>query len=274
VALEIKATFTAAQAYVMFSRVEDISQVVIMDSISESDIKTEQKAIQEMNKMNERSRNSNPSPWMKKSMNTIKVAALNVMNLKNNLKDVAKDPTLTQADIINLSETWITSQDNVADLQIEGYQASFNSVGKGKGIMSFFKPDVFSPDSVTHHQLPGAQISKYESDNVDVIHVYRSQDQPIAPIMEIILSLLNLNKTMVVCGDFNICLKKSPNNSVTQELTSMGMVQLTKEATHIAGGHIDHMYLNKTKPETTAVQERYSPYYTDHDALCLTLAGH
>ena len=51
----------------------------------------------------------------------------------------------------------------------------------------------------------------------------------------------------------------------------MGLAQLNQEATHVAGGHIDHMYVTKEAAGKTSL-ERYTPFYSDHDALCLTLA--
>ena len=40
----------------------------------------------------------------------------------------------------------------------------------------------------------------------------------------------------------------------------------------LAGGHIDHnMYVMKEAAGKTSL-ERYTPFYSDHDALCLTLA--
>ena len=47
--------------------------------------------------------------------------------------------------------------------------------------------------------------------------------------------------------------------------------QLVHEATHINGGHIDHVYLRSDS--LVATVELYSPYYTakDHDALCISL---
>jgi hypothetical protein len=44
------------------------------------------------------------------------------------------------------------------------------------------------------------------------------------------------------------------------------------EATHIKGRHIDHFYF---KPGNNIGENlsihRYSPYYSDHDAICATL---
>ena len=51
----------------------------------------------------------------------------------------------------------------------------------------------------------------------------------------------------------------------------MGFEQLNEEATHVAGGHIDHMYVMKKAAGKSSL-ERYTPFYSDHDALCLTLA--
>ena len=267
-AMDLKTTFTASQAYVMLSRVEDIKQVVIMDRFTENNIKIDQKALRELENMNRRSVNKNPTPWRDDTKQAIKIAALNIMNLKNNFKYVAEDPTLGMADIICLSETWLKDEDDDESFQIEDYEAKFNSIGPGKGIASFYKPNIFSHKEDC--KLTGGQISKFESDEVDVIHIYRSQEQRIETIIEGIRPMINESKVTVVCGDINICLLKTPNNKITQYLTSLGLKQLNKEASHIAGGHIDHMYLSQDAT-TRATMERYSPFYSDHDALCLNI---
>ena len=55
-------------------------------------------------------------------------------------------------------------------------------------------------------------------------------------------------------------------------LKRLGFIQLTKEATHIQGGLIDHCYwVDKTMKWELPIVERYSPYHSDHDALLITL---
>jgi hypothetical protein len=44
-----------------------------------------------------------------------------------------------------------------------------------------------------------------------------------------------------------------------------------EEATHIGGGHIDHMYVTR-EASGRAILEKYTPFYSDHDTLCLTIA--
>ena len=55
-------------------------------------------------------------------------------------------------------------------------------------------------------------------------------------------------------------------------MDQLKFTQLVQEATHIQGRLIDHVYwidpLDKWQPPDL---ERYSPYYSDHDALLVTL---
>ena len=78
--------------------------------------------------------------------------------------------------------------------------------------------------------------------------------------------------TTIVCGDFNICYMSNRNNKVTYWLEENGFIQLMKDATQINGRHIDHFYIRPSIniTENTTVH-RYSPYYSDHDAICVTI---
>ena len=152
---------------------------------------------------------------------------------------------------------------------MEGYEAAYNSVGGGKGVAAFYKAEVFNFKNDC--RLERAQMSMFESPAVDVIVVYRSQGQNLEEIADKVDVWRNPAKLTVVCGDMNVCLKKEARNKLTVELDSMGFAQLNEEATHIGGGHIDHMYMTR-EATGRATLERYSPFYSDHDALCLTLA--
>ena len=80
------------------------------------------------------------------------------------------------------------------------------------------------------------------------------------------------NMSTLIAGDFNICYSRNPNNRMSKGIQNTGFNQLMKEPTHILGGHIDHVYW---KPSNNIwmdpVIQRYSPYYSDHDASCITL---
>ena len=266
VAVDMGGTFTPSQAYVMLSRVEDIEQIVIMQDFKERNVRIDPKALVELKEMNERCINRNPEPWRDGKEGT-RIAALNIMNLRNNHGYLVQDPTLKFADIVCLSETWLNQGEE--GFAMEGYEVAYNSVGAGKGVAAFYKAEVFRVKNDC--RLERAQMSMFESPEVDVIVVYRSQGQNLEVIADKVDVWRNPAKLTVVCGDMNVCLKKEARNKLTVELESMGFAQLNEEATHIGGGHIDHMYVSR-EATSRATLQRYTPFYSDHDALCLTVA--
>ena len=161
VAMDLSGVFTPSQAYVMLSRVEDIKQLVIMERIKEKAFRIDEQAKAELELMNARSINVNPTAWRREGGGVTKIAALNVMNLRNNWKYASQDPALLLADLLCFSETWVEDDAEEGDFKIEGYTASFNSAGNGKGIVGFYRPEVF-----THRadcKLGAAQLSLFES---------------------------------------------------------------------------------------------------------------
>ena len=268
--MDLSGVFTPSQAYVMLSRVEDIKQLVIMDRIKETAFRIDPQAKEELALMNARSLNANPTAWRKEGERVTKIAALNVMNLRHNWKFASKDPTLLLADLICFSETWVEDEAEENVFMIDGYKASFNSAGNGKGVVGYFKPEVFTHKADC--KLGGAQLSLFESEAVDVIHIYRSQQQRLGEIVEQVREWKKEGRLTIVCGDLNVCLKKEPGNAFSQEMERMGLSKIGKEATHVLGGQIDHLYVNSEAVQRTSL-ERMSPFFSDHDALCCTV-GH
>ena len=115
-------------------------------------------------------------------------------------------------------------------------------------------------------------MTKLVSDEVDIIAVYRSDQGNLDHIIQHLKNLIEHGKNTVVTGDLNICYNANRNNIVTKYLENEGFIQYMKEATHIKGRHIDHFYLRHLdKPVNIASIYRYSPYYSDHDAICATI---
>ena len=116
------------------------------------------------------------------------------------------------------------------------------------------------------------QLCKFRSSTLDVITVYRSEQGNSLELLEHIKKLITPGNNTVICGDFNICYLSTRNNRITKYLEENGFKQLVKEATHIQGRLIDHFYI-RLKQENSAKTslQRYSPYYSDHDAICTTI---
>ena len=82
-----------------------------------------------------------------------------------------------------------------------------------------------------------------------------------------------MERSTVICGDFNLCFVERNDHPVIQSLLNLGFEQKVARATHIQGGTIDHVYFRKGQTDCNIEVHQYSPYYTalDHDALCIEL---
>ena len=104
VAFETRLIFEEAQGYVMFSRVQEQKQVFIIEEFDPNKIYPSQKALAEVERMNESSLNNNPSSWYKKLENSIKICFMNCSGLKPHYEDIIVDPKLSKSDAIHLLE--------------------------------------------------------------------------------------------------------------------------------------------------------------------------
>ena len=272
VVLDINSVFEDAQAYVMLSRVQQLEQVFILGVLEESKIRTSRVALYELQRMKSLSANTNPSPWQKVQHDALKIVSLNCAGLAPHFTDILNDEHVMNADIIHLSETSLMDQDEQS-FEIEGYNSHFITVGNGKGLVTYFKQEVIQ------HELDikekNMQIIKFTSSQLDLVNVYRSNNGHSVELLNYILKMIRHDKPTLITGDFNICYLKNQNNRMSQGLERNLFKQLVKEATHIQGGLIDHAYWKDTRRVWQAPAiERYSPYYSDHDGICITLTKH
>jgi hypothetical protein len=267
VALDISSIFDDAQAHVMLSRVEEFQQIYILESLPEEKIRASMKALAELAEMNSRSINQNPITWKQQDRSLIKICSLNCMNLSNNFDDILFDQTLKESTVLALSETWLDQQ---TPFNINGYKSHYNSIGPGKGLALYYKSEIFKPGPEIKEEK--MQISKLESKEVDIIIVYRSEQGNLTDLVEHLKKLINTGVNTVVTGDFNICYVSNRNNKITKYLENDGFSQLMNEPTHMKGRHLDHLYFRPgSKPVQIPSIHRYSPYYSDHDAICATI---
>ena len=269
VVLDIHSVFEDAQAYVMLSRVQQLEQVFILGVLEESKIRTSKIALQELHRMRLISANRNPSPWQKDQENVMKIVSLNCAGLAPHFIDIMSDEHMMKADVIHLIETSLV-EGNDEQFQIPGYISHFITVGKGKGLATYFKQQVIQHDQDIKEQ--NMQLTKFSCLHLDLINVYRSQNGNSVELLNHIVKMTNEDKPTLITGDFNICYMTHKNNRMSKGLEKNLFTQQVQEATHIQGGHIDHAYWkDKTGVWSNLVIERYSPYYSDHDAICITL---
>ena len=291
VAIELETYFPAGGplAYVGCSRVENFSQLFIHRSLPRRNIRYIEEAKTETKRLEDQSWNNNLSPWMTPDSNSLKIASVNIARLQPHLQNIRSDDRLLKADIIHVQETWLSPDPNInttLDLHVDNFHSHFVSVGPGKGIGSFYRD---SAATFQDHKSETFQVSKLTVHNVASINVYRSVGTNQNQLVSVLTRMIDESQgqAILISGDLNICTMTQPNNPVTRALTDLGFQQLVDVATHIRGGHIDHLYwkdptgvwrqprlsleTNEDWPERFREIERYSPYYTDHDAWLVTL---
>ena len=253
----------------MLSRVQEINQILIIDKLTPNKLQPNMSAKSELHSMNQRSLNANPTNWNKPGIDSLKIASLNVRGLKGHIEDIRSDIKLKQANIIHLQETSIKDGESL-DLSLTNYSSHFINIGQGKGIATYFQSNKFT--HVEDIATETMQITKFSSHYIDSINVYRTQRGLPADLINNLTSLLTEDKITIITGDFNICSRIKWNNNVSLHLKSLGFQQYELGATHIKGGHIDHLYIKHDGPRQINVEtDRYSPYYSDHDGILVFL---
>ena len=193
------------------------------------------------------------------------------MGLLPHFRDIRKDCKLQKGHVLHLLETSLPADADTNDMTIDGYKGSFINIGNGKGIGTFIREDVAS-DHIEDVVKPSLQITKFSVKGLDSISIYRSSNHSIPDIVEALDSLIDVGRPTLISGDFNICAKKNVNNGVTVSLQRKGFKSIIERPTHIQGGHIDHIYwLDGDNQYNSPSVEFYSPYWSDHDAILVTI---
>ena len=249
----------------MLSRVESLEQIFILNSIPENSLRTSSKAMTELVRMNKDSLNNNPIAWDSDTP-LLKAVFLNCMNMKKSIHDIRSDPTLKEAELIFLAETWLQVHES---LSIENYLVENINVGNGKGLSIFIKnSSTFKLKAQIKKEK--LQIAKYSNNDIDIIGVYRSSLGSLNDLHEELKRQIEQNKDCVILGDFNWCCIEN-RNKVSQYLEAEGFTQLVTEATHRQGRAIDHCYVKLQENEPYL--HFHANYYSDHSALCLALVN-
>ena len=179
--------------------------------------------------------NRNPCNWMNPNTPGLKVGSFNTRSLRKHIEDIRADPVLMQSDILFVQETWLeTWEEELEQYQLEGYRAHFASQGRGKGLAAFVKEGVRRIIGISRFGEPNLQMVKVDMANVEVIGIYRSQEEPLHRLNQILRGFVNPRKDTLIVGDVNICANKP--NDLGNYLRRERFHQLVTLPTHICGG--------------------------------------
>ena len=270
VVMDLRSVFEGAQAYVMLSRVRELSQLYILGELPEKKIYPIQSALEEIKRLEKVSINNILNSWDKPARSEVlKISFLNTRSVLRKFGNIQADVSLLQSDIMILGETWIPNDlKHTTEFQLEKFTSHYNNSGRGKGLAVFSKLGCMK---ITDHNEENINISKIEGPDLNIIAIYRSKEGNVSTLIDKLQELIEISKTTIIIGDMNLCNKKIPDNALRKYLERKEFRLLTNEATHIDGSHIDHAYVVnngnfKHDPEIHLIAK----YYSDHDAICIS----
>ena len=247
-----------SQCYVALSRVQELSQVYIIDKLHENCAgwNVNQSALSELDES------------LKNAINTqteedheLEILCLNVRSLRKHFRDVKQTVRGTNYSILCLQETWLCNNDNIGDYQLENFNCDLTSRGKGKGIATYHTSCFEVHDRVCSDDC---QFVILTSKKVSVINVYRSSS--CKNLCDLLKPRVNMNMATVICGDFNINYQDDGNEVMRFLKDKLKFRQLVLESTHDKGSILDQVWING--PLIGRVQvEKTCLRFSDHDML-------
>ena len=212
VVLDIDSSFQPAMVYVMLSRVQRLDQIYILGKFNPKKISCIKASLEETERLERISINRNPTPWNAAITGSINVASLNCMGLRAHHQDILADVKLMKADVLQLSETSLTTESNLEAVGLPGFKSYHTVVANGKGISSYCKEVVSAGSHMDMVRGTDFQVSILSLPRVDCINVYRSSSASLVETANAILDGIKDDKPTLIMGDFNVCTVKQPNN--------------------------------------------------------------
>ena len=248
-----------AQVYVILSRAQKLSQIFLIDKLYEEKWKVSDSSMGELIRSEASSLNRR-----RIAEEDFKILSLNIQSLQKHYPEVVKMLETLKPSVLCLQETWIPHSST--GYTIPGYKAHFNSVGRGKGIATYFKENFSHRSDITEDDC---QITAISSKDFDVLNVYRSSSCP--DISSLLPSVITEGPS-IVCGDFNIDLRKngSQHRRIISSMRSLGFEQLVEGSTHDKGGLLDHVYVSEDL-KSRIIIEKKCVSFSDHDMISIKL---
>ena len=124
--------------YVILSRCCSLDQLHILGKMNVDKIRVDQRVMKVAKRMWRVCLNANPDKWANAEVKSLRITSLNVWSLRKHMEDVGSDPHLLQADILCLTETWLTPEKEREErYDHEGYHQYSLSQGPGKGMIVY-----------------------------------------------------------------------------------------------------------------------------------------
>ena len=249
--------------YVALSRVQQLSQVFIVDKLHEdcAGWKVNGSALSELDDSTMKAINTKTVEEPK-----LEIMCMNVRSLRLHMRDVEHTVRNRNFAVICLQETWLCNNEVTDDYKLDNYNCDLTSRGRGKGIATYYKKDFKVHDSVCSNEC---QFAILTSEKLSVINVYRSSG--CKDFCEWLQPKMIVDKPTILCGDFNTDYRESDNRVSRFLKEKMKFRQIVVESTHEKGGLLDHVWINtplfgKVEVEQTCLR------FSDHDMIQIVVS--
>ena len=114
------------------------------------------------------------------------------------------------------------------------------------------------------------QLSKFSSQNLDVVTLYKSQEGSEENLIKAIHQMTEGKRPILVIGDFNISYLGTSENLTKNYMNENNFKQMINEPTHIEGNLLDQAHVRDNSGTLECTTHIQSKYYSDHRSLHLT----
>ena len=252
-----------SMCYVALSRVQQLSQVYIVDKLHEdcAGWKVNCSALSELDDSMKKAINIETEEEPK-----LEIMCMNVRSLREHMRDVKHTVRNRNFEVLCLQETWLYNNEVTDDFKIENFDCDLTSIGRGKGIATYYKTNFKVHDKVCSKEC---QFVILTSDKLTVINVYRSSG--CKDFCEWLKLKMDVDKPTIICGDFNTDYRESDHRVSRFLREKMKFCQIVVESTHESGSHLDQVWINAPLFEKVEV-EQTCLRFSDHDMIKIVVS--
>ena len=265
-------TFNYGQMYVALSRVTSLKGIFLTGQYKRNCIKSNPKTVLEYDRLrNETIEDLGILPLEEASLT---ISLLNTRSLTKHVVDIARDETIYLSDIICLTETHISPDQDIANIHCHLKDFNFIHIDEVDRFQSIgvFHRNIHVTDCVSS---TGVLLIKFKKDcfslnSINMLLKYRKQSWSLPSFYDAIQDLVTTDNIHIILGDFNI-------NAFTQDIRLTRILHdckmIVNVPTHLSGSLLDHVYVKETMLQDMNLEVTLkNVYFSDHDAVKFKLS--
>ena len=253
----------------------------MIGQIENKHVRANRKLHAEYERMRQQDNNtySNNSTTMNADLQNIQACLLNIRSLSKHNIDIKHDAQLTKCDILALTETQLLPHhsDNTIRETLHPYKLhrQDHPSDKYSSLAICTKENIQVLEKQYIPAINGLMfviLNSLTNKQTSYLLTYRKNNSNIQQYVEGLRYILETSSVDIVLGNFNVNYFDQNNNiPLNRLMTSNDYVQIVQSPTFVsAGSLLDHVYV-KQKSHNTIQNSLVNVYYSDRDAVKITI---